>query len=274
MRALRWLCATLLLLPALPVSAAPGTALAMPTAAYTVGVVPVQPPTDIHRRWQPLLEALSQHSGHVLQFRYYESNKDFEASLARGEPDFAMVGPWQLWRARALYQPLIRGRLPLTGLVVVQAGSPLRTLSDLQDQQLGMPDGDDLSANYLLRQTLRAQHIAPRFTATRTHANALRSVVLGRLDAAMSNNYSLLLLPAEMRPRLRVLHEFPALPPPAFAAARRLPEAVVSRLTAAFLLLRQERPELLKATLLTDIEQADLERDYGVLARHAAEATP
>ena len=268
MPVLRWLSLCLLLVASPLLAAAP----ARPGPAYVVAVVPVHPPTEIRRRWQPVLDHLVRQTGLNLQFRYFDSNEAFEASIAREEPEFAMIGPWQLWLARDHYRPLLRGRTPLTGLVVVPASSPLRTLADLHGRWLGMPDGSDLAANVLLRQLLAEQKIAPRFQTTRTHANALRNVVLGRLDAAAVNNYSLRLLPAEMQPRLRVLHESPTLPGPAFAAARRVPAAVAERITAAFLYLRQHHPALLQAALMSDIEEADLERDYGMLTRFPTEA--
>lgn len=259
------LCACILIVALLPM-----TVLARPASGrpgYTIAVLPVLTPTDIHRRWQPLLEQLARSSGLALRFRYYENNETYEAAIAKGEPDFALLGPWQLWQSRQQYRPLLHFGRPLTGLVIVRNDSPVQSLADLRTRTLGMPDGNDLPSGVLMRQHLREHKVEPRIVPTRTHANGLRSVLVGRVDAVSTNNYSLRLLPPEMAAQLRTIHETQALPPPALAAARRLPPEVAASLLNALLNLQKSRSPLLHSILMQDITEADLERDYGMLER-------
>ncbi|MDP2227675.1 MAG: PhnD/SsuA/transferrin family substrate-binding protein [Moraxellaceae bacterium] len=259
------LCASILLVALLPVTAQSRPDPGRPT--YTIAMVPVLTPTDIHRRWQPLLEQLARDSGLALRFRYYENSESFEAAIANGEPDFALLGPWQLWQNRQQYRPLLHFGRPLTGLVMVRNDSPVQSLTDLRKRSLGMPDGNDLPSGVLMRQQLHEHKTEPRIVPTRTHANGLRSVLLGRVDAVSTNNYSLLLLAPDMAAQLRAIHETQPLPPPALAAARRLPPDIAASVLNALLDLQKERSPLLGPMLMHDIVEADLERDYGMLER-------
>jgi len=252
-------------------------ARAAPTA-YSVAVVPVLPATDIKRRWQPLLDQLGRETGLTFHFRLYEDNKQFEAGLMRSEADFAMIGPYQLGKVRPRYQPALRDTMPLIGLVVVRKDSPLQTLHDLNGRTLAIPDGSDMTVILLFTQTLKDLKINPQTRTQRTHANGLRAVMLGKMDAAVINSYSLQLLPPELIQQVRIIHRTAPMPAPAFAFAPRVPEADVRKVKAAFLRMRTTQPALLEAALMPNITEADLERDYSVLSRiittEAAHAQP
>lgn len=271
----RWLCACMLLGALLAIFPEPARAA---PAIYSVAVTSVLPATEIKRRWQPLLDQLNHDTGLFLHFRLYEDNAQLEAGLMRSEPDFAMLGPYQLWQVRPRYQPMLRNTAPMIGLVVVRKNSPLQTLHDLHGRTLATPNGSDMTTTLLFTHTLKTLNIRPQIKAQNTHVNGLRAVLLGKMDAAIVNNYSLQLLPPELVQQLRIIHRTTPMPPPAFAFAARVPEADMRKLKAAFLRLRATHPALLETALMPSITEADMERDYGVLSRmitpEAAHAQP
>lgn len=259
-----WLCACMLLGSLLALFHGPAHAA---NAAYTVAILPVLPATEIKRRWQPLLDALARETGLSFRFRLYEDNAQLEASLLRSEPDFAMLGALQLWHVRPHYLPILRDTRPMIGMVVVRRDSPLHTLNDLNDRTLALPNGSDMTASLLQSQTLKDLKVRPQIKTQRTHVNGLRAVMLGKIDAAVINSYSLQLLPPELMQQLRIIYRTEPLPPPAFAVAPRVPDADVRKVKAAFLRLNTTQPAMLEAALMPNITEADMERDYNILSR-------
>lgn len=266
-----WLCACMLLGSLLAFM--PGLAPAAATA-YSVAVVPALPATEIKRRWQPLLDQLSHDTGFVLHFRFYADNEQFEKGLMRSEPDFAMIGPYQMWKMRAHYQPILHDAAAMIGLVMVRKDSPLQSLADLDGHSLAYPNGSDMASTLLFAQTLKALKVQPRLKPQRTHANGLRGVILGKFDAAIINNYSLKLMPPELEHQLRVIHRTDPMPGPAFACAQRIPGEDARKLKEAMLQLKATHPELLESALMPNLSDADLEKDYSIFSSlHGGELT-
>jgi phosphonate transport system substrate-binding protein len=237
------------------------------TTVYSVAVIPVLPASEIKRRWQPVLDQLAQETGLHFRFRFYEDFAGFESGLAHSEPDFAVMAPLHAWRYRNRYRPLLHGRLPLTGLVVVQKSSPLKQLAELQGRRLSLQEGSNLSANSFVLQTLRGQKIEPELLPVKTESNALRSVVMGRADAAIINNYALKFVPAGILEQLRIIHSTEDLPPPPITGSVRLPAEDVQKVKAAMLHFQESHPQLLQDILMPDIVEADVERDYSMVGK-------
>ncbi len=269
MRRLAPLACAPLLLSLLLLLAASGPACARETAApaYTIAIIPVVPASETKRRWQPVLDQLNRDTGLHLHFRFYEDFQRFENGLARDEPDFAVMSPLQAWRFRSHYRPQLRGHLMLTGIVVVPKDSPIQQLADLQGHSLSLPEGKNHPANLFVLQSLKEQKITPLLHLVKTESNALRSVTLGKADAAIINNYTLKFVPADMTRQLRIIHQTTDLPPPPIAASLRLPAQDLQKIRSAMLRYPQTHPDLLQDSLMPDIVEADLERDYGVVGK-------
>ncbi|MGH8492754.1 MAG: phosphate/phosphite/phosphonate ABC transporter substrate-binding protein [Moraxellaceae bacterium] len=238
-----------------------------PEITYSVAVIPVVPPSETKRRWQPLLDQLARDTGLHFRFRFYEDPKSFENGLIHDEADFAVMSPLQAWRLRNLYRPQLRGNLALIGIVVVQKDSRIRQLSDLQGRALTLQEGDNHSANLLVLQSLKEQKITPQLRLVKTESNALRSVVLGKTDAAIVNNYALKFIPSGINAQLRIIYQTADLPPPPIAASLRLPAEDLQKVKTAMLRMQETHPELLQGILMPDLVEADLERDYGIVGK-------
>lgn len=233
---------------------------ATPAAAghtgYTVAIIPVMPPSETKRRWQPLLDQLGRDTGLAFQLRFHDSVESFEKSLDKGEVDLVVASPLITWRERDRYRPLVRGRDALTGIVIVARESPVNALRDLQGKRLAQQEGERHSANLLVGKTLREQHIAVTPLFTSSENNALRSMLLGKAEAAVVNNYLLKLLPPEISARVRVIHRMADLPPPPIAALRSLPAADIAKMKTTLLQLRQTHPALLEGILMPHMVDA------------------
>lgn len=263
-RLLRATLALLALLAGLPAA----TLAAGPAPReYTVAVIPIMPPAEVKRRWQPILDEATRATGLRFRFHFYPDFARFEQGLMADEVDFAMASPVVIWNVREHYRPLFRGRMPLLGQVVVRHDSPLQALPDLAGHTLGLQEGTTLSTNLLVLRTLREQKIAFEPHYMNTESSALRSVVLGRNDAALVNNYLMQLVPPGILPRLRVIHTASELPPPAMLACRQTPAEVALKFRDALFGLRTANPALLDSIFMADITDADLDRDYGVMGR-------
>lgn len=240
-----------------------------PVAAreLTVAVVPIMPPAEIKRRWQPVLDQVGRETGLPLRFHFYEAFPEFEKALARGNDDFVVTSSVQAWKHRKVYRPVLRGRLPLAGLLVVRQDGPLRKLADLQGRTIAIQAGHEVSSNLLILQTLREQKIGVTLEPLNTESSALRSVVRGKADAAIVNNYLFQLLPGNVAAHLRIVHRSAELPPPAISANADLAPEVVQAFRRAMLRLRETHPALLEAILMPDLMEADLDRDYAGVAR-------
>lgn len=234
---------------------------------YTVAVIPVVPPSEIKRRWQPVLDRLNHDTGLSFRFRFYEDFQGFENGLVHDEADFAVMSPLQIWRMRQHYRPLLRGNLVMAGIVVVPKDSRIHQLSELQGQALSLPEGDNHAANLFVLQSLKEQKITPELRPVKTENNALRSVLLGKADAAIINNYTLKFVPAGMTEQLRIIHQTVELPPPPISNNLRVPAEDVQKVKAAMLKLQETQPQLLQSILMPGIVEADLERDYSIVGK-------
>lgn len=254
------------LLLSLPLLTA-GASVAAPAQEYSVAVLPVLPPAEVKRRWQPVLDETSRRSGLPLRFRFYADYPRFEDALLHDEVDFAVTSPVQTWTLRHHYRPLLHDALPLVGLVVTRRDSPLQSLADLRQHTLSLQEGSSLSANLFVAAELRTRKIDVTLQPVNSESSALHSMLLGKSDAAVTDNYLLKLLPPGITGQVRSIYQAPPLPAPAIVANLRTPADVAERFRQALLQLRGTQPALLDSILMPDISDADLERDYGSIGK-------
>ncbi|HET8730845.1 MAG TPA: PhnD/SsuA/transferrin family substrate-binding protein [Moraxellaceae bacterium] len=269
-----------LLLPCLLVGMLPALAQGKDAAGptgdareYTVAIIPIMPPAEVKRRWQPALDEVTRLSGLHFRLHFYPDLAHFEQGLSQEEIDFAVGNPVLTWKLRDRYRPLLRGRTPLVAQVVVRRDSPLQQITDLQKHTLGLQEGASLSTNVMVLRILREQKIDFVLHVMNTESSALRSVLVGTTDAALVNNYLLQMVPVDMANHLRVIYSADELPPPALMVSRQTPPEVARKFHDAFLQLRDGAPALMIGILMRDLTDADLDRDYGVMAKLPADAS-
>ncbi len=242
------------------------------TATYTVEVVPQFQAAEINRVWEPLLEKVSQDAGVKLVLKFAKDIPSFEADFERGVPDLAYMNPYHGVMARRAqgYVPLVRDSQLLTGILVVRKDSPIQSVHELKGQSIAFPAPNAFGASLLLRARLTEQDkVAFTPFYAKTHTNAYRQVLTGKMPAAGGIRATLEKEPDEVRASLRVLTETPGVAPHPLAAHPRVPVAVQKAVARAFLKLAQDASV---RALLNDIPMqepvlADYARDYLPLER-------
>jgi len=252
-----------------------GSALGQAATAaetWTVAVVPQFPATEIHAAWTPALERLSAQTGHVFRLVPYASIPHFEAAFRAGTPDFVFLNPYHMVMARAAqqYEPLVRdGASPLTGVLVVPADSPARSLQDLRGQRVAFPAPNAFGASLYLRALLAERGIAIEPAYVRTHSNAYRHVLTGDAAAAGGVRQTLKTEDEAVQRGLRVIFETPPSAPHPLAAHPRVTAAVQRAVRDALLgwTARASDAALLAPIQIAAPVAADYRRDYAPLER-------
>jgi phosphonate transport system substrate-binding protein len=233
----------------------------------TVAVVPQFRAEEIHRVWAPLLSRIAQETGQPLNLVVPANIPAFERSMLAGEPDFVYANPYHAvmgHRAQG-YIPLVRDSTLLTGIVLVRADDPIRSVAELDGKTVAFPAPNAFGASLWIRALLAEREkirIQPAYV--KTHSNAYRSVLAGLSAAAGGINLTFDQEPPEVRKALRVLMETPGVPPHPFAAHPRVPAATRRLITDTFMRLMTDRS---MRGLMNDIPWvnpviADYARDY------------
>ena len=122
-------------------------ASAEPATTYTLGVVPSFPPVATHTRWMPFVERLSQETGLNFRLKVYEQMVDFERDIVSpGAPDFIFANALQVMVAHKAqnYQPLVRGKGQVRGVIFVRRDSPARSVNDLAGKRIAFVGAKNL----------------------------------------------------------------------------------------------------------------------------------
>jgi phosphonate transport system substrate-binding protein len=235
--------------------------------AMTVAVVPQFRAEEIHRIWAPLLARVGQETGQPLTLLVPSNIPAFERAMLAGEPDFVYANPYHAvmgHRAQG-YIPLVRDSTLLTGIVVVRADDPIRSVAELDGKTVAFPAPNAFGASLWIRALLAEREkirIQPAYV--KTHSNAYRSVLAGLSAAAGGINLTFDQEPPEVRKALRVLMETPGVPPHPLAAHPRVSAATRRAITETFMRLMTDRGmrELMNDIPWVNPVAADYAHDY------------
>jgi phosphonate transport system substrate-binding protein len=158
-----------------------------------LGVVSLDSPRVIYGRFQPLLDHLSQRTGHPFELRLRPSYDAMLDDLCSSRVEFAYLGPFSYLRAHARCGaiPLMRqvraGRPTYRSYILVRSDSRFGSLPELRGCRLGFGDPLSTSAHLVPRAVLGAAGIDPdrdlRCRYYDHHDLAARAVLLGEVDA-------------------------------------------------------------------------------------------
>lgn len=235
---------------------------------YTIGVVPQFPPIAILEKWTPFIDYLSRETGFNFRIDTSESIPEFEKDLMQGEFDFVFMNPYHEVKAydKQGYLPLVYdGSRKLVGILVTRNDSPIKTIQDLDGEEIAFPAPNAFGASHYMRALLTEKekiHIIPRYL--KTHDNVYRHVVLGRLIAGGGVQKTLKIQPDELQKQLRILYKTPGVTPHPLAAHPRIPKRVRASVVNAILKLYAQDggKEILSNISIAQPVQADYDRDY------------
>jgi phosphonate transport system substrate-binding protein len=247
-----------------------GRALAQTRRELALAVVPQFPAAVLHRDWAPLLDRLTTMVGVDFRLQLQPTIPRFEADVLAGAPDLAYLNPYhQVMAHRAQgYLPLVRSRVLLSGVLVVQRDDPITSVRALDGKTLAFPAPNAFGASLWMR-ALLTERDKIRFNANyvQTHGNVYRHVLSGQAAAGGGVNHTLTQERDEVRQGLRVLYETPGVAPHPLSAHPRVPAALRQSITDALVDLasRPDGQALLRSVEIEGLLRADHARDYAPL---------
>ncbi len=236
--------AVLLAIVLLATSVMPRTALAL-NDPLVFGVVPQQSATRLARAWIPFLNEVSARAGVQIRFATATDIPTFEGCLGESAYDLSHMNPYHftVFNKRAGYHALAHQReTRLRGLIVIRKDAPMTELRDLNGHEVAFPSPAAFAASAIQRAELRALGIDIRPVYVRSHDSVYRAVDAGIFVAGGGIGRTFGNAPAEIRERLRVLHQTKAYTPHAFAIHERVPEAIRARIAAAITAIEPDHP--------------------------------
>jgi len=238
--------------------------LSSPAFAETLsfGIPPQQSPTEVIKRWTPVLQYLEKKTGVVLELKTAKDIPTYQLQIMEdGLYDIAYVNPNTYIAANRLkgYQAFAQEKDgKASGLIVARKGGPITSLSDLHDRTLAFPSSYAVMGAILPLQQLEEQKIPVRIQYVVSIDSVYRSVAKGLFLAGGGESRTFGILDPEIRDQLVVLWRSEELPPFPFFAHPRVPVATVSRIQKAMIAMGQD-PEgqaLLKGVNIKGLEKS------------------
>ena len=237
----------------------------------SVFVVPQFTAVDTHRAWVPFLERLGGRTGITFELRHSASIPQLETQLGRSEPDLAYVNPYHavMINQHPGYIVLLRDAVLLTGILVVQVDSNIRSLQQLNGQELAFPAPNAFGASLFIRALLEHEGIRFKTRYVKTHQNVYRHVILGDVAAGGGVRNTLAREPNAVKNNLRILFETAGVAPHPLVAHPRIPAQIRERIITEILAMGADADQpLLVAVGLAAPVRADYTRDYQPLKKY------
>ena len=203
-----------------------------------LGVFPNLSAERVLEQYEPVRRHLEQALQRPVQL---STGSDFPAFVTRtqqGEFDLVVTAPHfaRLAQTHSAYLPLLQYAEPAHGMLVVQAGSGLRDMGQLQGAEIASPDplalvtllGVQLMADNGLRLDEHYQ-----LQPARSHLEAAQQLQKGRVRAAFLGSVPFFQLPPALKRDLRVLAATPPMPGHVWLVHRRIKEPLRRQVQAA-----------------------------------------
>ena len=215
--------------------------------------------------YRPLAQHLSARLGRPVELRTVDTWEGLAKSLANGETDLALMGPWgyvlahHAAQAQVVSTILYDGKPEYFALMVTHPDSGIRSVADLKGKTFAFGDKGSTSGYLIPLHYFMAQGIDPETYFSKVlytkHQAIETQVAAGQLDAGADynrNRNAMIEQGLIKADRSRVIWQSAPLPNDAFAVSQALfkDKAFVARLQAALVetgTLLKTKPELLPA---------------------------
>ncbi|ACH39166.1 ABC transporter, periplasmic substrate-binding protein [Citrifermentans bemidjiense Bem] len=240
--------------------------------SYTLAVVPNQPAITLHKNWTPFVQYLSKQLGVEIELKLYDKIDVFLSETQKGAADLIYSAPNMFYLAyqKQKYVPLVRSSHPLQGQVFVRKDSPYLKVSDLKGKTIASV-GPRSICSVITRHALLTGQGAIDYNSTFSGStiNVAKSVLLGKVDAGVTLDTSVINDAPEMLSEFRVILRTEKIAPHPLAAHPRVPKKLQDAVTRAVLALDQseEGRRMLKDVKLVDPIKANFKRDYSFFAK-------
>uniref|UniRef100_C6E926 Periplasmic binding protein-related protein n=1 Tax=Geobacter sp. (strain M21) TaxID=443144 RepID=C6E926_GEOSM len=240
--------------------------------SYTLAVVPNQPAITLHKNWTPFVQYLSKQLGVEIELKLYDKIDVFLPETQKGAADFIYSAPNMFYLAyrNQKYVPLVRSSHPLRGKVFVRKDSPYLKVSDLKGKTIASV-GPRSICSVITRHALLTGQGAIDYNSSFSGStiNVAKSVLLGKVDAGVTLDTSVINDAPEMLSEFRIILRTEKIAPHPLAAHPRVPKKLQDAVTRAVLALDQseEGRRILKDVKLVDPIKANFKRDYSFFAK-------
>jgi len=252
---------TLTLIAAITFGGLVGTPQAQ-AETLTFGIVPQQSAKKLARLWTPIFKHLSEKTGTTIRFATAQNIPTFEKRMRSGEYDVAYMNPYHytVFSQKPGYNAIARQKNKrIKGIVVVKKDSPIKSLSELDNQTLAFPSPAAFAASVLPRakMTQDGLQITPKYVSS--HDSVYMSVSKGFFPAGGGVMRTFNNTDPNVRKNLRVLWDTPTYTPHAIAVHPRVNSETVAKLKQALMEMNTD-PDgkaLLKTINFKGIELAE-----------------
>jgi phosphonate transport system substrate-binding protein len=242
-----------------PTTARPKT----PEPAFLLGAVSFYSPRMMYLKYQPLVDYLSETSGHRWDLRINTSYQQTVDELCAGRLTAAYLGPLTYVRAHAACgaEPVLRlrtgGQDTYRSYIMVREDSEFRELTDLRGTRFGFGSVLSTSSHLVPRAMLieAGLDVAKEMDCTylEHHERAARAVLVGEVDACGIRD---IVGERFVRRGLRVLARSRPIPNFPFVVGADAPAAVRQGLVRALVDLPREDPAIARRMSAWDAELA------------------
>jgi phosphonate transport system substrate-binding protein len=179
---------------------------------YSFGVLPQRSPVLTAEYWNPILAYVSHKTGVTLTLSIARTGTESSAAAKRGEYDFIYSN--HIFRPDIMaqrYRVILRPREEaIRGQIVTMEDSPIRTLADLDNHEVGFPSksaflGYTVPVDHLMRAGV---HFTPVFGGNQE--GIMGQLKAGKVPAAGVNNLVMQAYATRVGIRYRVLWESPS----------------------------------------------------------------
>lgn len=255
----RWVASLFLLLATLTAQAQ--------TTPLKLGVGMFQPDRERNdATYRPLAQHLAQRLGRPVELRTVDSWEGLAKSLANGQTDMALLGPWgyvlanQAADAQVVSTILYEGKPEYFAMIVTHPDSGIRSVADLKGRTFAFGDKGSTSGYLIPLHFFMQQGIDPAKHFSRVlhtkHQAIQTQVTAGQIDAGADFNRNRDAMIAQgliKAERSKIIWQSDPLPNDAFAVSEALykDKAFVARLQAALVEigpLLKTQPGLLPAS--------------------------
>lgn len=230
------------------------------------GIPPQQAPTEVIKRWTPVMQYLEKKTGLVLELKTAKDIPTYQQQIMEGHYDIAYVNPNTYVAANKT-----KGYLAFAqekegksvGIIVTRKDGSIKHLSQLNGQTMAFPSNFAVMATILPLKQLEEQKVAVKIQYVMSMDSVYRSVAKGLFLAGGGEGRTFGILDPEIRDQLIILWQSDDLPPFPFFSHPRVSPATLSRIQKAMVEMGQD-PEglaLLKVVNIKGLEKSS-DADY------------
>jgi len=241
-------------------SATSATSAEIPVLSFCIP--PQQSPTELTKRWTPVLQYLTEQSGLTLQLKTAKDIPTYQQQVMAGHCEIAYMSPSSYVAANKAsgYHAFAKEKDgKSSAMIVVRKEGPIKHLSQLSGQTMAFPSSTAFMATILPLKQLEAEKVAVKAQYVVSIDSVYRSVAKGLFVAGGGEARTFGALDSGIRDQLTLLWQSDELPPFPFFAHPRVPLETLGKLQKAMIEMGQDAhgQALLKVVNIKALGKAD-----------------